>query len=111
MAFQSLIQCVLVKILHETNVNPDFSAGSITNVNGTSGALDKAPIENPSVHDLQVYGIVVTILLVFIVFGGVKMINRVAPAFLVPVLFSVLCIIVGVFASSKDKPSGMSCFY
>lgn len=77
---------------------------SITNVNGTSGALDKA-IPNPSIHDLQVYGIVVTILLVFIVFGGVKMINRVAPLFLVPVLFSVLCIIVGVFVASEDKPS------
>lgn len=58
-----------------------------------------------SVHDLQIYGIVVTVLLCFIVFGGVKIINRVAPAFLIPVLFSVFCIFVGIFASGKDKPA------
>ena len=59
-----------------------------------------------SVHDLQIYGIVVTILLCFIVFGGVKMINKVAPAFLIPVLFSVFCIFVGIFASGRDKSDG-----
>lgn len=37
-----------------------------------------------------------TIVLCFIVFGGVKMINRVAPAFLIPVLFSLVCIYVGI---------------
>lgn len=58
-----------------------------------------------SIHDLQIYGIVVTVLLCFIVFGGVKIINRVAPAFLIPVLFSVFCIFIGVFASGKDKPA------
>ena len=47
-----------------------------------------------------------TIILCFIVFGGVKMINRVAPAFLVPVLFSVFCIFVGALLAGKDDPSG-----
>ena len=65
------------------------SAETVTQVNGTAIAQ---PIESPSSHDLQIYGIVLTILLCFIVFGGVKMINRVAPAFLIPVLFSVVCI-------------------
>ncbi|KMT04393.1 hypothetical protein BVRB_8g184640 [Beta vulgaris subsp. vulgaris] len=73
---------------------------TITRVNGTT----VSPIHQPSLHDLQIYGIVVTIILCFIVFGGVKMINRVAPAFLIPVLFSMLCIFIGVFASGTDKP-------
>ncbi|KAK9697130.1 hypothetical protein RND81_08G016900 [Saponaria officinalis] len=72
---------------------------TITPVNGTT------PIYQTSVHDLQIYGIVVTIILCFIVFGGVKMINRVAPAFLIPVLFSVFCIFVGIFVSGEDKPT------
>lgn len=88
----------------ETFLSAVPSAGifteTITKVNGTT----VSPIHQPSVHDLQIYGIVVTIILCFIVFGGVKMINRVAPAFLIPVLFSVFCIFVGIFASRKDKP-------
>ncbi|OVA14992.1 Amino acid permease/ SLC12A domain [Macleaya cordata] len=77
--------------------------GSVTSVNATSGVAES--IQTPSIHDLQVYGIVVTILLCFIVFGGVKMINRVAPAFLIPVLFSVFCIFAGIFIAKKDQPS------
>ncbi|PIA33320.1 hypothetical protein AQUCO_04100026v1 [Aquilegia coerulea] len=91
----------------ETFLNAVPSAGifqgSTTSVNTTAGVAEQ--IQNPSLHDLQVYGIVVTILLVFIVFGGVKMINRVAPAFLIPVLFSVFCIFIGVFLAKKDDPS------
>ncbi|KAG5006467.1 hypothetical protein JHK85_025009 [Glycine max] len=75
---------------------------TITQVNGTAIAR---PIQSPSSHDLQIYGIVLTILLCFIVFGGVKMINRVAPAFLIPVLFSVVCIFLGIFLAGKDHPS------
>lgn len=74
---------------------------TITNVNVTS--VER--VESPSSHDLQIYGIVVTILLCFIVFGGVKMINRVAPAFLIPVVFSLFCIFIGIFLARKDKPA------
>ncbi|GLT97103.1 hypothetical protein SLE2022_146870 [Rubroshorea leprosula] len=71
-----------------------------TKVNGTISE----PVQSISSHDLQIYGIVVTIILCLIVFGGVKMINRVAPAFLIPVLFSVFCIIIGIFLARKDDP-------
>lgn len=37
------------------------------------------------------------------------MINRVAPAFLVPVLFSLLCIFVGIFSARHDHPAGLCC--
>ncbi|XP_031265695.1 cation-chloride cotransporter 1 isoform X2 [Pistacia vera] len=75
---------------------------TVTKVNGTATAQS---IQSPSSHDLQIYGIVVTIIICFIVFGGVKMINRVAPAFLVPVLFSLFCIFVGVLLAKKDYPA------
>ncbi|KAH7837874.1 hypothetical protein Vadar_019157 [Vaccinium darrowii] len=71
-------------------------------VNGTEGPVN---IPSPSLHDLQVYGIVVTIIICFIVFGGVKMINRVAPAFLIPVLLSIFCIFIGIAAAKKDHPA------
>ncbi|MCD9561381.1 Protein ccc1 [Datura stramonium] len=75
---------------------------TVTRVNGTDIA---EPITRPSLHDLQIYGIVVTILLCFIVFGGVKMINRVAPAFLVPVAFSLLSIFSGILLARHDRPA------
>ncbi|WMV14097.1 hypothetical protein MTR67_007482 [Solanum verrucosum] len=75
---------------------------TVTRVNGTDIA---EPITRPSLHDLQIYGIVVTILLCFIVFGGVKIINRVAPAFLVPVVFSLVCIFSGILLARNDRPA------
>lgn len=78
-------------------------AETVTRVNGTEVAQ---PVASPNLHDLQIYGIVVTIILCFIVFGGVKMINRVAPAFLVPVLFSLFCIFAGMLLAKKDHPAG-----
>lgn len=80
-------------------------AETVTRVNGT----DIAPITRPSLHDLQIYGIVVTILLCFIVFGGVKIINRVAPAFLVPVVFSLVCIFSGILLARNGRPAGLYC--
>ncbi|KAL0300564.1 UNVERIFIED_CONTAM: Cation-chloride cotransporter 1 [Sesamum radiatum] len=60
---------------------------------------------SPNLHDLQVYGVIVTIILCFIVFGGVKMINRVAPAFLIPVVLSLFCIFIGIFVARKNYPA------
>ncbi|RVW98434.1 Cation-chloride cotransporter 1 [Vitis vinifera] len=73
----------------------------VTKVNGTEAAV---AVPSPNLHDLQVYGIVVTIILCFIVFGGVKMINRVAPAFLIPVLFSLFCHICWGCFGKKGSP-------
>ncbi|XP_019095234.1 PREDICTED: cation-chloride cotransporter 1-like [Camelina sativa] len=70
---------------------------TITKVNVT--AVSES-IQSPNSHDLQIYGIVVTILLCFIVFCG----NRVAPAFLVPVLLSIFCIFIGIFLAKTDDP-------
>uniref|UniRef100_A0ACD5YB12 Uncharacterized protein n=1 Tax=Avena sativa TaxID=4498 RepID=A0ACD5YB12_AVESA len=68
-----------------------------------------ATISMPSLHDLQIYGVIVTILLCFVVFGGVKIINKVAPAFLMAVLFSILCIYIGVLnAPSPNAPNGIT---
>lgn len=64
-------------------------------------------VQSASLHDLQIYGIIVTILLCFIVFGGVKIINKVAPAFLIPVLLSMLCIYIGIARAKKNDPAGV----
>ncbi|KAF3340544.1 putative Na+/K+/Cl-cotransport protein [Carex littledalei] len=84
-----------------------FFQESVTVVNNTltnsSATAGTATIATPSLHDLQVYGIIVTILLCFIVFGGVKIINRVAPAFLIPVLFSLFCIFIGIFVAPRHN--------
>ncbi|XP_068667288.1 cation-chloride cotransporter 1-like [Aristolochia californica] len=81
-----------------------------TSVNSTlvPGGV-KETIHTPNLHDLQIYGVVITILLCFIVFGGVKIINRVAPAFLIPVLFSLFCIFIGIFVAPRHKaPPGIT---
>jgi hypothetical protein len=41
-----------------------------------------------------------------IVFGGVKIINRVSPAFLVPAVLSVFFIYIGIFASPRKNDPG-----
>ncbi|XP_074558777.1 cation-chloride cotransporter 1 isoform X1 [Curcuma longa] len=75
-----------------------------TAANGTTTEV-VTMVSTPSLRDLQVYGVIVAILLCFVVFGGVKMINRVAPAFLIPVLFSLFCIYIGIFSSSRSNDS------
>lgn len=82
-----------------------LDAETVTKVNGTEVA---EPITTPSLHDLQIYGIVVTIVLVIIVFGGVKIINKVAPVFLLPVLFSLICIFLGILLARRDNPGVVS---
>ncbi|CAA6663105.1 unnamed protein product [Spirodela intermedia] len=83
------------------------ASATITNSSSLNGTT--TTVYSPNSHDLQLYGIVVTILLCFIVFGGVKMINKVAPAFLIPVLFSLFCIFIGIFvAPRKNASSGIT---
>lgn len=76
---------------------------NITLTNGTATNVTTTTVSTPSLHDLQLYGVVVTILLCFIVFGGVKIINKVAPAFLIPVLFSLFCIFIGVLVAPRSN--------
>ncbi|PPD68339.1 hypothetical protein GOBAR_DD34786 [Gossypium barbadense] len=80
------------------------SAGFFTETSTKVNGSVSKPIQTISTHDLQIYGLVVTVILCIIVFGGVKMINRVAPVFLIPVLLSVLCIVIGIFMAKKDDP-------
>uniref|UniRef100_A0A1D1ZAA7 Cation-chloride cotransporter 1 n=1 Tax=Anthurium amnicola TaxID=1678845 RepID=A0A1D1ZAA7_9ARAE len=93
----------------ETFLDAVPSAGifkaSATITNGSSVNGTTTTVYSPNLHDLQIYGVLVTILLCFIVFGGVKMINRVAPAFLIPVLFSLVCIFIGIFAAPRRNAS------
>uniref|UniRef100_A0A0E0DME4 Amino acid transporter transmembrane domain-containing protein n=1 Tax=Oryza meridionalis TaxID=40149 RepID=A0A0E0DME4_9ORYZ len=91
----------------------DFSQESVTVVknalvNGTSTA-STATISTPSLHVLQVYGVIATILLCFIVFCGINIVNKVATVLLVPVLFSLLYSSLGVsIAASHNSPKGIT---
>ncbi|XP_047065225.1 cation-chloride cotransporter 2-like [Lolium rigidum] len=82
-----------------------FFQEKVTMIDNTVNGGSATTISTPSLHDLQIYGVIVTILLCFIVFGGVKIINKVAPAFLMPVLFSILCIYIGVFSAPSPNSS------
>ncbi|KAG6481115.1 hypothetical protein ZIOFF_057707 [Zingiber officinale] len=79
----------------------------VSNSTATNGTTTEVitTVSTPSLHDLQVYGVIVTILLCFIVFGGVKIINRVAPAILIPVLVSIFCIFIGIFSAPRSNAS------
>ncbi|MCO5570007.1 hypothetical protein L7F22_023722 [Adiantum nelumboides] len=74
----------------------------------TASGASTAAVNSPNLHDLQVYGVLVTVVLCLIVFGGVKMINKVAPTFLIPVLVSLLLIFIGIFAARKQDGSGIT---
>lgn len=73
----------------------------------TSGAGIET-VNSPNLHDLQVYGVIVTVILCLIVFGGVKIINKVAPAFLIPVLLSLVLIFIGIFAARGHGSPGIT---
>ena len=88
-------------LLVDVHIAESVTLVSNSTVNGTTATT----VSTPSLHDLQIYGVVVTILLCLIVFGGVKMINKVAPAFLIPALFSLFCIFIGIFAAPRSKAS------
>lgn len=82
---------------------------SVTEVMAPSASgASTAAVNSPNLHDLQVYGVLVTVVLCLIVFGGVKMINKVAPTFLIPVLVSVFLIFIGIFAARKHDGSGIT---
>ncbi len=63
-------------------------------------------LKSPNLHDLQVYGVILTVVLCLIVFGGVKIINRVSPAFLIPAVLSVFSIFIGILAARRHNAPG-----
>mmetsp|Transcript_69726 Transcript_69726/g.220759 ORF Transcript_69726/g.220759 Transcript_69726/m.220759 type:complete len:1075 (+) Transcript_69726:77-3301(+) len=62
-----------------------------------------------AIADFQIYGIIITIFLLCVVMLGTKMVSRVGPLFLVPVILSVILIYVGMFAApSSSAPDGVT---
>lgn len=79
-------------------------AGTITDLYvAPSPSAVPEVLQSPSIHDLQVYGVILTVVLCLIVFGGVKIINRVSPAFLIPVILSLFFIFIGIFAARRSS--------
>lgn len=81
-----------------------FITGTVTDLHfAPSPSAVPEVLKSPSVHDLQVYGLIFTVILCLIVFGGVKIINRVSPAFLIPVILSLFFIYIGIFAARRPS--------
>ena len=81
--------------------------GTVTTVAPTPSAVSDV-LKSPNMHDLQVYGVILTVVLCLIVFGGVKIINKVSPAFLIPVIVSLFSIFIGIFTARGGNSSGMT---
>jgi potassium/chloride transporter 4/5/6 len=65
-------------------------------------------LKSPNMHDLQVYGVILTVVLCLIVFGGVKIINKVSPAFLIPVIVSLFSIFIGICTARGSNDPRMT---
>ena len=65
-------------------------------------SLDSDPDEPPKMN-YRIYGWIILTANTLAVFAGVKYISRVTPFFLIFVLLSVLCILIGILASSATK--------
>ena len=79
--------------------------GTVTDIAPSPSSVSEV-LKSPSIHDLQVYGLIFTAVLCVVVFGGVKIINRVGPTFLVPVVLSIFFIFIGIFTAGRFDDSG-----
>lgn len=77
--------------------------GTVYTASAPSAAAASEVLTSPNIHDLQVYSVILTVVLCLVVFGGVKIINKVSPAFLIPVLVSLFCIFIGIFTARSNS--------
>eukprot|EP00897_Mesotaenium_endlicherianum_P007569 jgi/Mesen1/6840/ME000351S05963 len=62
-------------------------------------------VKTNNLHDMQVYGLIVTVILCCIVFMGVSILAKVGPAFLVPAVMSIVLIFIGILVSPRGGQS------
>ncbi|CAI7915790.1 unnamed protein product [Closterium sp. NIES-54] len=80
-------------------------------VNGTMAAAPAAAetVLSVSRHDMQAYGIITTICLCLIVFGGVHLVDRVGSLFIIPAVLAVISVFIGIFLSpDAESPAGLT---
>eukprot|EP00271_Cylindrocystis_brebissonii_P023571 TRINITY_DN9846_c0_g2_i1.p1 TRINITY_DN9846_c0_g2~~TRINITY_DN9846_c0_g2_i1.p1 ORF type:complete len:989 (+),score=206.25 TRINITY_DN9846_c0_g2_i1:128-3094(+) len=82
---------------------------TLTAAVGAPSSSGAAEVFSPDVHDMQVYGVIVTILLCLVVFAGVKIIAAMGPMFLIPSLISVILIFLGILLAPRNgAPAGIT---
>jgi hypothetical protein len=82
------------------------STAKYTDVNTTVSALPTAIVtRSTNLHDMQIYGCIITALLGAAVFGGAKMIARLGPSFLIPVMVSIIFIFIGIVTAPRGDMS------
>ncbi|GJP72957.1 hypothetical protein CLOP_g3724 [Closterium sp. NIES-67] len=80
-------------------------------INGTIAAAPTAAATVLSVsrHDMQAYGIIITVLLCLIVFGGVHLVDRVGSLFIIPAVLAVISVFIGIALSpDAESPAGLT---
>ncbi|CAI5534335.1 unnamed protein product, partial [Closterium sp. Naga37s-1] len=80
-------------------------------INGTMAAAPVAAetVLSVSRHDMQAYGIITTICLCLIVFGGVHLVDRVGSLFIIPAVLAVISVFIGIFLSpDNESPAGLT---
>ncbi|GJP42960.1 hypothetical protein CLOM_g2480 [Closterium sp. NIES-68] len=66
-------------------------------------------VELASTADMQVYGVIVTVVLCIVVLGGVRVVVRVGPLFLVPSILAIICIFIGIIVAPRSgSPEGLT---
>ncbi|GAQ80411.1 cation-chloride co-transporter protein, partial [Klebsormidium nitens] len=77
-----------------------------TDLNTTTSSQATAIVtRSTNLHDMQIYGVIITALLGLAVFGGAKIIARLGPGFLIPVMVSLLFIYVGIITAPRGQMS------
>lgn len=72
-------------------------------------ATSSTTVSLASTADMQVYGVIVTVVLCIIVLGGVRVVVRVGPLFLIPSLLAIACIFVGIIVAPRGgSPVGLT---
>ena len=73
-------------------------------LNTTSSTLTTPLVtRSTNLHDMQIYGVIITALLIVAVFMGAKMIARLGPSFLIPVMVSVIFIFIGIVTAPRGQ--------
>ncbi|CAI5534448.1 unnamed protein product, partial [Closterium sp. Naga37s-1] len=74
-------------------------------VNSTTNST----VELASTADMQVYGVIVTVALCIVVLGGVRVVVRVGPLFLIPSILAIICIFIGIIVAPRSgSPEGLT---
>ncbi|CAI7791079.1 unnamed protein product [Closterium sp. NIES-53] len=85
------------------------SRGAAEQVTFGVNSTTNSTVELASTADMQVYGVIVTVALCIVVLGGVRVVVRVGPLFLIPSILAIICIFIGIIVAPRSgSPEGLT---